>query len=32
LVELLRRSLPHPNPPLIKGREPEAPLYKRGWG
>ena len=23
MLELLRRSLPHPSPPLIKGREPE---------
>ena len=33
LFELLRRFLPHPSPPLIKGREPEkAPLDKGSWG
>ena len=30
---VVRRSpLPHPSPPLIKGRGQEPPLYKGGWG
>jgi hypothetical protein len=36
MLDWLRRSLPHPNPPLMKGREPENPLLggvpvRAGW-
>ncbi len=32
LLEMLRSPLPHPNPPLNKGREPESPLIGGSWG